>query len=523
VNVLGIVLLVLSSLYGFPAFAQGAAVAQAQRAFPGAGAEGAGRAPTPSVKSWGAVGNGVADDSAVIATAIGDLAATGGGCLYFPPGTYVVHITVRSQNICLQGAGRNVTKLVWPSPTESVVSFVSAKKYTFWAVIKDMTIASTAPRPRAGAALHIERFASVLAQNLTLSDTYNGEEVIDAGVVKNDNVDVSTIWNDGFKVDGTPNVFFDSTTVFQNRSRPGRASYEFVAAQGAHLTDCTGQGSDYGLLVDPPAGRAVFDLFIENCDFDTNQAAAAKFDGSAGKIYDIKLSTSRYSFAEGPGLWTVGPNTHDITSVGDSFGKNLQEGIRIDDCRNCQFDSAKVLGNFATGAPSGKVSPGIALNGGDGIFFRGGASGPYPTAGNNQTHGVAVARSFKGLAVVTAMDLRGNTEAPFVDRSRSPNVDFRGNVNGPLQPTIGRGACGEHPAMAPHSTDRHGTVTAGVGKFTSCTLTWGYEHVFPPDCTWSSPTGATLSGFTARRSGLELRQEGGIPASAKFSWHCGGE
>jgi len=63
-----------------------------------------------SVKDFGAVGNGVADDTAAIQAAINYVASLGGGVVYFPSGTYLVSaaVTITSNGLALVGCGLTV-------------------------------------------------------------------------------------------------------------------------------------------------------------------------------------------------------------------------------------------------------------------------------------------------------------------------------------------------------------------------------------------------------------------------------
>ena len=75
-----------------------------------------------SVKDFGAVGDGVANDYAAIQAAIDSLSATGGGALHFPAGTYN-HGTqlVFKNNITYIGDGYQSTKLVYSGTSDQVV------------------------------------------------------------------------------------------------------------------------------------------------------------------------------------------------------------------------------------------------------------------------------------------------------------------------------------------------------------------------------------------------------------------
>jgi len=64
---------------------------------------------------YGAIGDGVVDDTAAIQRAI-DAAAAGGGVVFFPPGTYKITSTLTvPSNVTLQGAGMGLTTIYMPS------------------------------------------------------------------------------------------------------------------------------------------------------------------------------------------------------------------------------------------------------------------------------------------------------------------------------------------------------------------------------------------------------------------------
>ncbi len=64
---------------------------------------------TVSVKDFGAVGDGVTDDTTAIQAAINSMSSTGGR-VFFPSGTYLVNsgITLKTR-VTLEGADRNST------------------------------------------------------------------------------------------------------------------------------------------------------------------------------------------------------------------------------------------------------------------------------------------------------------------------------------------------------------------------------------------------------------------------------
>ena len=64
-----------------------------------------------SVKDFGAVGDGFADDTAAIQNAVNYLNSQGGGQLFFPRGIYITSGVTVYTNIWLVGAGRSITTL----------------------------------------------------------------------------------------------------------------------------------------------------------------------------------------------------------------------------------------------------------------------------------------------------------------------------------------------------------------------------------------------------------------------------
>lgn len=80
-----------------------------------------------SVKSYGAVGNGVADDTAAIQATITKVASLGGGIVYVPPGTYFLSaaLTITSNNVHIVGAGPGASTLKQSNASAGVLAFTT--------------------------------------------------------------------------------------------------------------------------------------------------------------------------------------------------------------------------------------------------------------------------------------------------------------------------------------------------------------------------------------------------------------
>jgi len=135
-----------------------------------------------SVKDFGAVGDGVADDTAAIQAAIDSL--TSGGVIIFPKGKYLVSstITINTPNIHLKGTGK--------APFTSIALLPgannAAKQAAYLSLCPTTILASKTGTWPAGKA--VVEFVTPLAQEYPLDGggiqdlTINGNEAVEIGV-----------------------------------------------------------------------------------------------------------------------------------------------------------------------------------------------------------------------------------------------------------------------------------------------------------------------------------------------------
>lgn len=98
-----------------------------------------------SVKDFGAVGDGVSDDTVFIQAAIDSFTA-GRGTVYFPPGTYKVtsQITVSKDRVHLLGAGSWATQLLFlPTAAQTCVKLSAGAAVLYQGSVKGLAFYST--------------------------------------------------------------------------------------------------------------------------------------------------------------------------------------------------------------------------------------------------------------------------------------------------------------------------------------------------------------------------------------------
>jgi hypothetical protein len=124
-------------------------------------------AETISVKDFGALGNGIANDSVAVQNAWNAVKSSGGGILYFPPGTYLINITgLGSDNVSLLGTG-----------TASIINSYAANSFAvkydggypaYGLVIKDLVF-SDASNAQTKQGLYINVGSNVYFDNVTFN------------------------------------------------------------------------------------------------------------------------------------------------------------------------------------------------------------------------------------------------------------------------------------------------------------------------------------------------------------------
>jgi len=94
-----------------------------------------------NVKTEGATGDGVTDDTAAIQSAIDSVPSTG-GTVVFPEGEYLLTATLTSSNkpICLSGEGISISILKWDAASASTGILINQNNQQFWTCVTNLSI-----------------------------------------------------------------------------------------------------------------------------------------------------------------------------------------------------------------------------------------------------------------------------------------------------------------------------------------------------------------------------------------------
>lgn len=356
---------------------------------PGSGGGGGGGTPAASnidwinVKAYGAVGNGVADDTEAINAAINALPAAG-GTVYVPDGVYMIRVANPYSGSLIDGSIRIRSNMTFKMSNQATLRAITngMNNYTILHVIGKTNVNID------GGILQGERY------------THTGPEPGQAGMgiwisgstnVRIVGVTCKEFWGDGIYNGYTPanadskNIFVSGCYLLENR----RQGISITAVNQMTVTGCifeNTQGTDpaAGIDIEPELGGVVSQVAITGNVFKGNKIGIAgvvttgytsivgnTFDGNTtygvhlgtGKYYNVVGNTFRnnslnaifMNFAEDSvvadnlidgsgshGIWVLNQNYRNTIS-GNRISKSGGYGILIE---NSHYNS--VTGNHVT-------------------------------------------------------------------------------------------------------------------------------------------------------------------------------
>lgn len=308
-------------------------------------------APTPflNVKSYGAVGNGVTDDTAAFQCAVDAAAAAGGGTVLIPEGNYYLAgaVNITTTGITIQGMGSHTTTLRAPARmTHDMFRFANCLS----GVIRNLLIRTNGAPATAGRAIHSYR-SDLLIENVWIQDMFTSVEI---------NGKLGRVTILGGYYNPAPNgtaVLAGNDMAFSNEEAvgelhiinlvvdPGAISPQpayglrLRSAGGVWVTDCDFIRCNVGLMIDPPAGYHVVHGFFsgtawDTCDsrciviqpqsgavvfgmhFSNCWSATAVNDGCAiaGEVSGVQFTGHRFLNCGSNGLWVSGPFAKNINA-----------------------------------------------------------------------------------------------------------------------------------------------------------------------------------------------------------------
>jgi hypothetical protein len=298
-----------------------------------------------NVKDFGAVGDGVADDTAAIQAAVDSL--TNGGTVGLPCGTYKVSsaITISTPGIIIAGQNRTKSVIKTNSTTANVVVLDAGN-----VGLSNLRIEHTATRT-AGASISITTNASkVYVQQVDIDAPFIGISIPSIAIARFEAVDInnavattgkSVVVTGGFAVH-----FVDC--IFRNPQGARPACHvELQHVEDVVFSGCQMISGGVNLNVIPGAGQAVGLVWCNDTQFDDASTASIRLAPATGGVVNEVTISSPWIKGTAHDILatTAGGGTISSLQVSNSLLVGTGEGVTSSGASNLLITGNKIGGH----------------------------------------------------------------------------------------------------------------------------------------------------------------------------------
>lgn len=314
-----------------------------------------------NVKAYGAVGDGVTDDTTAIQAALdAAAAAAAGGMVYLPAGTYAITTTLSlASNLAFVGAGRGVTTITYTGTTgatsPNLIAFAhgnTSNVYIGHFTLNGGGTTGDALSSNGGIVLYAGGTDHTIT-NITIDDVevhhvnmygiwlYKGDRVVVRGCYSHNNL------TEGIANNST-NVAISDCYVYDN-------DYEgigcYAGSENVQITNCHAVGCTYGFLVAEDTAKEVT---VSNCR--SSGATYAGFSVNGGSYVTLSNCIAEDTGSGShPGFYiypyAVGPvNSYHIDLVNCQAIGNHGTGFLVSNgCSYITMTNCRAIGNTGDG------------------------------------------------------------------------------------------------------------------------------------------------------------------------------
>jgi len=331
-----------------------------------------------NVKEFGAIGNGLTDDTTAIQSAI-TAAAVSGGTVYFPPGTYkVTGLTIEADKVILMGAGREDSIIAMASATGNTITIGATGMRKETGVVRLGFIPSVTRT--SGAEIAAKNFLFLTLDYLKFTAPFNAIVLGQAGNLSF-NPKVSNIEPAQGTTNGSKSIFLYLIRVldgqFSNISSISLANTkgifidggcegnQFVNVHCGTGDTSTVQTAGQGLLINNTLGggitNAAFNRF-SNCLFDAFFVGCYLIDGVQNTFANCWFSSQGIGIIHG----ITGGSFNSATGtsfVGGQAYNCLDNGVVVKGAGAVTFSGFSAMANNRRGnASSSSASAGFLID-----------------------------------------------------------------------------------------------------------------------------------------------------------------
>ena len=278
-----------------------------------------------NVKDFGAVGDGVTNDTAAIQTAIDNF--VGEGCLFFPKGVYVVTSPISvNKRLWIKGDNSQGT-IIKNNGTGDAIQFTNS----WYQRLSNITLQGNAT---SNDGIRLETSHFIMEDVWSISNGRHGFFIKpDSFIISVNNCTFNQNIQDGVNALATSfvagqinDVHFNNCGFWQNGQSGLRCNLLSSSVQGSFFESNT----SYGIYLDATAFVLTGPFGIQNNYFDSNQDSSIYIHTNVGDANDIDISGNYFYVASGPTAHIKAKN-----EVGGAYIK----GLTISNTNNYQSNT----------------------------------------------------------------------------------------------------------------------------------------------------------------------------------------
>lgn len=364
-----------------------------------------------SVKDFGAVGDGVTDDTAAIQAAHDSLGVNG-GMLFFPIGSYLVSSVTVSKQCLLQGSGRfSGGTLILAKNASSNVFALTGSSIT----VRDMQFNKNINQS-GGAYILCDAASSIInLENLYMLNWFVGVQINGVSDISLRNIRLSTgvvTTGVGISITSGITVLMQSIIVTNTLGQEPLTGIQITNCGDVTLIDCSLFHCVDGMRLIPGAGQVVTSVYAVNCFFDNNSTRGCLIltNSVTGTIQRCRFDGCWFASSGSSDGCLIDTNTtagiiNGITFIDPEMFLNGNAGLRISGANSSRI---KVIG----GKFAQNTGAGIAIiTGADNIQIIGATCGSIGGLTGNATYGIANSAGVTDDLLIIGCQLTGNTTA----------------------------------------------------------------------------------------------------------------
>jgi len=379
-----------------------------------------------NVKDFGAVGNGFADDTASIQSAINSSISQNGKTVFFPEGTYIVSSTINITDAC-ELLGENLSSIIQTSSSfvNGDVIYVTGPLVLVGRAITINNIFFSAAAVRSSG--YFINFYGNSTSRINNCQFWSGYKAIGyTGQASSYHKMYNCIIHDniatGIDIIGASGTQGDVDVVISDVFIAGGSQVtntytgiNIAAAGDISLRHVSTVYCNNGVTIDPVSGNRAQAVFITDCFFDSGNGWGIYCYTLLGSINLLSITQTWVATNGQGGIYLGGTGSVQQVNLNDVYCSN-NNGIGLyiaSDCQNITINGGTFASNNSHGI---YVAPNVTN-----FIIRGVICGPTGEFVGNSGYGICIDTGASNNYIVSNNELAGNTLGAFFDGGTGTN------------------------------------------------------------------------------------------------------